>query len=331
MLKEELRKQNNEIKLLLLGTGESGKSTLAKQMKIIHLNGFTDEEKTATKVIIYHNVVTAMKALIVAANATSVPLLEENWAIAEQFQNEEYFSGPLPPTLATCVKKLWEDPNIKLLCERGGEFSVPDSAAYFFNDIDRLSPVNYMPTEQDVLRARSKTTGVKETQFTVDKTIFRMVDVGGQRSERRKWAKCFEGVTVVLFCVSLSEYDMYLAEDSSTNRMHESLLIFKDICNSQWFAKTPIIIFFNKRDIFEEKITRIDLNVCFPDYTGGKDYNSASKYIRQQFFAMNENPRKPLYSHFTCATDTNNISVVFNAVRDIVLRQGLMATGMVVL
>lgn len=71
-----------------------------------------------------------------------------------------------------------------------------------------------------------------------------------------------------IFCVSLSEYDMHLAEDPTQNRMHESLLLFKNICNSHWFQNTPIIIFLNKRDIFQEKIQHVDLKVCFPEYDG---------------------------------------------------------------
>lgn len=46
-----------------------------------------------------------------------------------------------------------------------------------------------------------------------------MLDVGGQRSERRKWIHCFDGVTVVLFCASLSEYDQVLREDMTQVRM----------------------------------------------------------------------------------------------------------------
>jgi len=62
-----------------------------------------------------------------------------------------------------------------------------------------------------------------------------MVDVGGQRSERKKWMHCFQDVTAVIFCVALSEYDLKLYEDDTTNRMHESLKLFKEICNSKWF------------------------------------------------------------------------------------------------
>ena len=40
-----------------------------------------------------------------------------------------------------------------------------------------------------------------------------MFDVGGQRSERKKWIHCFEGVTAIIFIVAMSEYDLTLAED----------------------------------------------------------------------------------------------------------------------
>eukprot|EP00026_Physarum_polycephalum_P009628 Phypoly_transcript_09756.p1 GENE.Phypoly_transcript_09756~~Phypoly_transcript_09756.p1 ORF type:complete len:124 (+),score=12.80 Phypoly_transcript_09756:965-1336(+) len=120
---------------------------------------------------------------------------------------------------------------------------------------------------------------------------------------------------------------MPLAEDPTQNRMHESLLLFKNICNLNWFQKTPIIIFLNKRDIFLEKIRHVDLKVCFPEYDGGLDYDAATQFISRRFLGMNENPKKLLYIHFTCATDTSNIVIVFKAVKDIVLRQGLQTMG----
>ena len=73
-----------------------------------------------------------------------------------------------------------------------------------------------MPSEQDVLRSRVVTTGIIETTFRVNKLIYRMVDVGGQRSERRKWIQCFDDVRAVLFICALSGYDMTLFEDNKT-------------------------------------------------------------------------------------------------------------------
>lgn len=95
-----------------------------------------------------------------------------------------------------------------------------------------------------------------------------MFDVGGQRSERKKWIHCFEGVTAIIFCVALSGYDLVLAEDEEMNRMIESMKLFDSICNSKWFVETSIILFLNKKDLFEEKINRSPLTICFPEYTG---------------------------------------------------------------
>ena len=52
------------------------------------------------------------------------------------------------------------------------------------------------------------------------------------------------------------------------NRMQESLKLFDSICNNKWFTDTSIILFLNKKDLFEEKIKKSSLTICFPEYTG---------------------------------------------------------------
>ena len=49
-----------------------------------------------------------------------------------------------------------------------------------------IAAASYTPSEDDVLRARSRTTGVIENAFTISDNQFVMFDVGGQRSERKK-------------------------------------------------------------------------------------------------------------------------------------------------
>ena len=66
----------------------------------------------------------------------------------------------------------------------------------------------------------------------------------------------------------MSAYDLVLAEDEEMNRMIESTKLFDSICNNKWFTETAIILFLNKKDLFEEKIARSPLNICFPEYTG---------------------------------------------------------------
>ena len=96
----------------------------------------------------------------------------------------------------------------------------------------------------------------------------RLVDVGGQRSERRKWIHCFQDVTCLIFITSLSEYDQMLYEDNDVKRMDESLKLFEEICASKWFLEKNIILFLNKSDVFEHKLKTTDLSVCFSDYKG---------------------------------------------------------------
>jgi len=228
--------------------------------------------------------------------------------------------------LAKDIKKLWSDPGIREVFSRSSEFQLNDSAEYYLNDIDRLSQENYMPSVQDILRSRVKTTGIIETEFFVGKTRFTLVDVGGQRSERRKWLNCFSDVTAVVFVVAMSAFDQKLYEDETTNRMHEELKLFKDICNSKWFTETAIILFLNKKDLFDAKLKRVPLTVCFPDYTGGTTYKEAAQFIEDKFLSQNENP-KLIYVHHTCATDSDNITIVFKAVQDIILTKILVQPG----
>jgi len=100
---------------------------------------------------------------------------------------------------------------------------------HILSSANRIAAADYMPTSDDILCARSRTTGIHEIMFIVDHMHFRMMDVGGQRSERRKWVRCFEGVTAILFVVGLSCYDQYLFEDEVTARFpgfcHSSLML----------------------------------------------------------------------------------------------------------
>ena len=76
-----------------------------------------------------------------------------------------------------------------------------------------MANAGYLPTDQDILRSRVKTTGITETTFRVGELTYRLFDVGGQRSERKKWIHCFEAVTSIIFCTALSEYDQVLLEE----------------------------------------------------------------------------------------------------------------------
>lgn len=147
-------------------------------------------------------------------------------------------------------------------------WNLPLTHPSYFDSIDRIAAHDYLPNDQDVLRSRVKTTGITETTFIIGDLTYRMFDVGGQRSERKKWIHCFENVTTILFLVAISEYDQLLFEDETVNRMQEALTLFDSICNSRWFIKTSIILFLNKIDRFKEKLPVSPMQNYFPDYDG---------------------------------------------------------------
>jgi len=303
---QDLRKQTRcEIKLLLLGAGESGKSTFTKQIKIIHLGGFTDDERMHFKEVIFENVMYSVRTLITAAEKNNLNLLEKNKNIAERLL--DLHTVELDEALGSDIKAVYEDPGIKKTFDQYTSFHLLDSTDYFLSNIDRIVKFDYTPTIDDLLRCRAKTTGIQELTLDIEQNRFIIVDVGGQRSERKKWIHCFQDVTAVLFFVALSEYDLKLYEDEETNRMHESLKLFDDICNSKWFVNIPIILFLNKMDLFQEKIKKVNITEAFPDYEGSQEFDEASEFIQNQFVALNENPEKGVYPHITCATNTDNI------------------------
>lgn len=326
LLNEQRKALENEVKLLLLGAGESGKSTISKQMRLIFMSGWNEEEKLAYRSVIAGNVISSMRSLCQACLNLNIPWGNEVEEAARRMLEKEEFplEVEFDEQIVSDVRALWKDEGIRQAFSRYAEFQLNDSAKYYFDRLDDISPLDYVPTEQDILRSRTKTTGILETEFYVDSLHFRMADVGGQRSERKKWMHCFHDVTAVIFCVALSEYDLKLYEDDMTFRMHESVKLFREICNNRWFKDTAMILFLNKKDLFEEKIKRIDLKVCFDDYAGGNDYEKAIKYIEAKFKEQNENVRKEIYVHCTCATDTSNVEVVFNAVKDIIIRGAMM-------
>jgi len=316
-----------EIKILLLGAGESGKSTFLKQMKIIHGQEFTDEDYKDYRNIIYSNIIKGLKVLQDARNKLQIP-----WGDAS---NEEHAAQvmscdttQLEPTsfgqfVPNC-RALWADSGIQAAYDRRREFQLADSVKYFLDELDRIGCKDYLPTTQDILFARKATKGIVEHVIDIKSVPFRFVDVGGQRSQRQKWFQCFEGVTSILFLVSSSEFDQVLMEDRITNRLVESCNIFETIVNHKYFSKVSIILFLNKTDLLEQKIKVVNLKDYFAAYEGdSQDLKQVQNFILLMFDMRRRDRSKSLFHHFTTAVDTQNIRYVFYAVRDTILKQNL--------
>lgn len=299
-------------------------------MKIIHQNGYTPDELASFRPVIYKNVLESAQAIVKAIRKLDLtPVQSTNRVLAQKIKEYKLDTTDfvLSPEIAEAIHVLVQDPVVpKVMNEHSSDFYLMDSAQYFFTDVLRIGSPGYLPTVTDVLRARLQTTAISETRFLMGQLSIHMFDVGGQRSERRKWIHCFESVTSIIFCTALSEYDQVLLEEKGQNRMVESLVLFESIINSRWFLRTSIILFLNKTDVFKNKLPRIPLERYFPEYIGGNDINKATRYILWKFMQANR-ARLSVYPHLTQATDTSNIKLVFAAVKETILQNSLKDSG----
>ncbi|GAV00353.1 hypothetical protein RvY_11216 [Ramazzottius varieornatus] len=331
-LKKDKTDARREIKLLLLGTGESGKSTFIKQMRIIHGQGYSQEDRRGFIKLIYQNIFLSMQTMIKATETLGIQYrFPENPANAELVKSVDHETvSTFEPPFVDAIRHLWQDPGIQEAYDRRREYQLNDSTKYYLTDLDRIADPEFLPTEQDILRARVPTTGIIEYPFDLESVIFRMVDVGGQRSERRKWIHCFENVTSIMFLVALSEYDQVLVESDNENRMDESKALFRTIITYPWFQNSSVMLFLNKNDILQEKIMHSHLVDYFPEFDGPqRDAQAAREFILRMFVDLNPDAEKTIYSHFTCATDTENIRFVFAVVKDTILQSNLKEYNLV--
>jgi len=304
----------------LLGPGEAGKSTVAKQLRLIHTGSWDHNDRLEYKEIIINNIVKSIREVIEAMTEFGYKLSKENESIVSQLHQMETLNSKWAELYSVLLK----DKAIEQTLNRSSEFLLKESAPYYFSELKRIASPEYIPSDADILRSRQKTTAVIETYFEVDKIMFKVIDVGGQRSLRKKWIHLFQDVTAVLYCASLACYNMQLRESRDINQFDDCLQLFSEIINTRWFVNTPVILFLNKTDLFKEKLLTAPLNMYFPDYKGSPgDFEESINFMKRKFLSQNKNPDKLILSHITCATDSNSIITVFRAVRTFILNQVL--------
>lgn len=317
-----------KVKLLILGTGESGKSTLFKQMKLLYGAPFTQEEAEYIRDVIHENVVDTMQELLSnIKNFLDVDVANEDWKVeALAAPSDESLIGDF----GDVIKGLWADDAVQKMWELRSRLQIIESVKYFFDRLEDITQPDYVPSTQDILYARVRTHGIVTERYAIQGKTYEMYDVGGQRNERRKWVNCFDNVTAVLFVVAISEFDQKMFEDETTNRMVDALELFDEVCQNPAFDDSSLILFLNKRDLFESKIQKVNLKDIphFDDYSGKAcDYEDGCAYFRRKFQEMNKQTERQIYSHVTCATDTSNFRAVFNSCRDTIMRNSLKESG----
>ncbi|ULT90406.1 hypothetical protein L5515_008466 [Caenorhabditis briggsae] len=321
-----------EQSVLLIGPGESGKSTVLKQIRAM-CGGYTKHELEEKKLLILRNLWTFSDMLLEYVIKNYLDMNETDKKKYKVMIEELKFcvmsGGHMGDELAETVKVFWLCAPIQEAYEKRNTYHLTESAGYFFENIDRIKMPDFQPTNQDIVRIRVPTTGVVTADVILKNIKLSVIDCGGQRQERRKWYHYFDDVHAVLFVAAISEYDQKLVEDESVNRMDEALNLYHIVFNGKYFTKAACILFLNKIDLFREKVKSVSIKKFHPGFEGANTAEDGAKYFRRKFRdGMHPDFKKRLYCHETCAI-SDQVQIIINTVIDTVVQENLKDTGMI--
>ncbi|KAF8067639.1 guanine nucleotide binding protein, alpha subunit [Lyophyllum atratum] len=233
--------------------------------------------------------------------------------------------------LAACaedITNLWKDLVVQSAL-KSREISLQEQPGFFLDDVDRITREGYVPSPDDILRARVTTIGPEEHYINVESAGesskgWVIYDVGGSRSQRAAWAQYFDDVNIIIFMVPLSSFNQVLAEDEKTNRLTDSLKLWRMICSNKLLSAVELILFLNKLDILDAKLAAgIQFSKYVKAYTGKRNETKpVAKYLLDIFMTLHQqhtpNKRK-IHPHLTCAIDTKATSAVIDRIHEAIM------------
>ncbi|TFK21077.1 G-alpha-domain-containing protein [Coprinopsis marcescibilis] len=278
------------------------------------------------------------------------PLRTQDLNKRDRAQDE---SEPDSPTdvISNCkddIRSLWVDEIIRTVLKKR-KIRLEDSAGFFLDDLDRIASPAYVPSSDDVVRARLRTLGVQEYRIKVDQkspgsnilagalgsTEWLLYDVGGSRTLRHAWLPYFENINAIIFLAPVSCFDERLLEDSRINRLEDSFLLWRTICSSKLLTGTSLILFMNKCDLLKRKLKNgVRVKTYLPSFGDRpNDAGTVVKYLKEKFrdIVKTNAPEggRVAYYYATSVTDTKTTFVTLQAVKDVILRDHLKSADFV--
>ncbi|PVF97035.1 putative G protein alpha chain [Serendipita vermifera] len=254
-------------------------------------------------------------------------------------RDESSFDNGPASILEACAEDmiaLWNNPASKQILKQR-RIRLEESSGFFLDDIERIAKKDYLPSDDDILRARLRTVGVQEHKLSLELgpekgQDWYIYDVGGSRSQRSAWESFFDDVNAIIFLAPLACFDQSLAEDKRVNRVEDSLLLWKSICSSKLLAKVELILFLNKCDLLAKKL-EADIRLAkfvpsFKDHPNNLE--TVTKYFRAKFKAIQKeyspSPRM-FYAHLTSVTDSHSTALIVANVHEVIVKANLQSAN----
>ncbi|CAP32734.1 Protein CBR-GPA-5 [Caenorhabditis briggsae] len=354
----ENQANKRKIKMLLLGISDSGKSTIVKQMRVNYCNGFNETEVVNAIFLIRNNIIDAFKHISLLILDSHIIKSDTEKVLLKLFAFESQKIEMMQEVdelrlinsirVLECISVFFEHYSYHPM--------IPDNIHYFFPHLERIAISEYMPTVEDLIHMRQTTLGVHEISFDYQTQTIRLIDVGGQKTERRKWIHFFEGVTAVMFVCSLSSFNQATEQEPNNafawetslnkvqnkilvrstgkakqrpgmvNRLDESVDLFTSIRENNFLKSSNFMLFLNKIDLLGKKLETIQFVNHFPAYeqwiTNDNSVQSVAEFIESMFREGLDADQK-IYAHLTQATITTNIEYTFGLCCDVIFNKNI--------
>ncbi|KAF5317722.1 hypothetical protein D9619_012602 [Psilocybe cf. subviscida] len=305
-------------KILLLGTSDSGKSTVLKQIQSISTGEIDSEHRSSWAEAIGQNVRESIQHLISRMEAHGVWFSHQ--ATRDHANTLSCLRpGFLPMHVAEIIRHLWHDTLTQNFVEaHRAEALLYDCSEHFLDKVVEIGRADYWPTDEDILRCRRVSTGISVWHGCMGSTLVDVCDVGGTRSERRKWSKCFDEASVVLFCASLTDYSKALREENQQSRFTDSLAVFEAIINSPNLQNARIMLLLTKSDIFSDQLAEVPLASFCSDFTAKPTTENGIHYIRNRFMDLRHDRDRKINTFVMNATNTDQVKRALSYIPGIV-------------
>ncbi|KAJ5073802.1 gtp-binding protein alpha subunit [Anaeramoeba ignava] len=302
-IEQEQEKENaKKLKFLISGIRGSGKSTVFKTFDMEYCLSKKEEN-----IEIIRNL--SLSILTDFAENENIQFKNE--------ENQEIYKKLIETREINPEKisKLWKSEEMQSIYQKKPDILDP-SSIYLLNEIERIFQPNYSPTKEDVLRYYQKTVGINVYEKKIQNFPIVIRDIWS-RGERRKWMRYFENMDVIIHCVDLSCYYQNSYADESINKMQESIELFDEIINYQWFSETPFILVFTKLDLFLKNLEKNNFHHYFPDYNGKKgknEPNEIKEYIEKRFISLNQNQERKIQIHYVNLLEEYDSNKLWNEI-----------------
>jgi GTPase SAR1 family protein len=329
---KKAEKEPSTIKLLLIGSPQTGKSTFLKQIQRNFTKGFTDIDREDAQRTMAHNLVLCYRDIIEYLDDKSIKLsksaIDEGVAYYKKVALKDV--SRITKDMVAPSKTLWTEPevqNVWNLRESINTFLI-FNLDYIMENIDRLAEDGAVVTDEDFLRSRQRTMSSSRLEIKFENKKIEIFDMGGQKTSRRQWAQMLVSPTGIVFFAALSDYDVPIFNGSKM-KLEDSIDVFDEVTRYPEFKDSSFILMLNKFDVFEEKLKTRSIKEIYSDWEGKEDPKSASKAIGEMFRKrMLEEKRNAFKFNVICALESEQMKKVFLSLRDIFAFDALKQMGL---